>query len=401
MTQLPDAAAESPGMRALRPRAIARRLVVVVPFGLLAAGVTFALGGSPVSAPSPTRATAAARPAVPIVVVPDLRQQAYVFARGILLDGGFAWTVDGAIQGYASNLVVRQSPAPGTRLVDTGAPTIRLQRAPNPQAPESGDTIPGSPYSGTEVLTPAAAAAAARKQAAEEKRLERVAARAEAASRAAATRRAEAAARGFWAGAVGPPYRARAAETAIASLQQAVPTEWGASRAAVVSRAGAAAKQARAVKNAAAAKQARVAKQAATAKQAAAAKRAAAAKKAAAAQQAAAAKQDRAAKPRPAAFAAAGAPPEPMNELPLPDRARLLARWIAGRPSPTPANRHHFGYQHAWVVTGARFGWWHGDEALTVLIAADLQLERQWRLAPSARAEAEAALADVRRRSAG
>ena len=104
---------------------------------------------------------------------------------------------------------------------------------------------------------------------------------------------------------------------------------------------------------------------------------------------------------RPPAFAVAGAPREPLTELPLPTRAALLARWIALRPPLTAANRHHFLYQHAWVVTGARFGWWHGADALRTLVAADGRLERQWRLAAAPRAEAERALVEVRRHSAG
>jgi hypothetical protein len=79
----------------------------------------------------------------------------------------------------------------------------------------------------------------------------------------------------------------------------------------------------------------------------------------------------------------------------LPVRARLLARWIARRPTLTPANRHHFLFQHAWVVTGARFGWWRGEEALRILIPADRAIERLWQLAPATRQDAEAALAEV------
>ena len=157
-------------MRALRPRAIARRLLIVVPLALLTAGATLALGAPPAAAPVPARAVGSSAPALGTVVVPDLRRQAYVFARGILLDEGFAWTVDGATQGYPANIVVRQTPMPGTRLVDTGAPTIHLQLARNPHSPEVGNPMSGSSYSGTEVVTPAAAAAAAKRRAAEETR---------------------------------------------------------------------------------------------------------------------------------------------------------------------------------------------------------------------------------------
>ena len=63
-----------------------------------------------------------------MLVVPDVRGQAYVFAKGILEDAGFAWRVPGA-RGFAANTVVGQSPLPGTRVVDTGAPLVTLRLA--------------------------------------------------------------------------------------------------------------------------------------------------------------------------------------------------------------------------------------------------------------------------------
>ena len=78
---------------------------------------------------------AAPAPATPVeptaLVVPDVRDQAYVFAKGTLEDAGFAWKLEGGAPGYAANVVVRQSPRPGTRVVDTGAPLISLQLAAN------------------------------------------------------------------------------------------------------------------------------------------------------------------------------------------------------------------------------------------------------------------------------
>src|SRR5438067_1470300 len=73
---------------------------------------------------------------------------------------------------------------------------------------------------------------------------------------------------------------------------------------------------------------------------------------------------------RPPAFVVAGAPKEPLHEMPLVQRAKLLSTWIASHPR-TPATVRHFLYQNSWVVTGARFGWWHGADALRELIAAD------------------------------
>ena len=371
-------------MRAFRPRAIARRLLIVVPLALLAAGATLALAAPPVSAPMPARAVGSAAPALGTVVVPDLRRQAYVFARGILLDEGFAWTVDGATQGYPANIVVSQTPTPGTRLVDTGAPTIHLQLARNPHSPEVGNPTSGSSYSGTEVVTPAAAAAAAKRQVAEEKR--RVAEE---------KRRARAAAAAVGARKIAAVRKAVAARTAVALRRAAV-----AANAAAAPK-GAAAQRAKVMKTAVRAKKALGATRVASARVAAAtAKRAASARLAAAAKRRASARNT-AGPRRPAAFAVAGAPREPTKEMPLPVRARLLARWIAHRPALTAANRHHFLFQHAWVVTGARFGWWQGAAALRTLVAADRQFERQWRLVAAQRVEAERALFEVGRRSAG
>ena len=58
-----------------------------------------------------------------------------MFAKGILEDSGFAWRVVGSVRGYSSNRVITQSPAAGTRVVDTGAPTVivGLVRGPNDQ----------------------------------------------------------------------------------------------------------------------------------------------------------------------------------------------------------------------------------------------------------------------------
>ena len=32
----------------------------------------------------------------------------------------------------------------------------------------------------------------------------------------------------------------------------------------------------------------------------------------------------------------------------------------------------------AWIVTGARFGWWHGEEALRLLLRADRRAQELW-----------------------
>jgi len=53
------------------------------------------------------------------IVVPDVRREAFVFAKGTLEDAGFAWKVNGKVHGFAANTVIRQSPAAGTKVYDT------------------------------------------------------------------------------------------------------------------------------------------------------------------------------------------------------------------------------------------------------------------------------------------
>jgi hypothetical protein len=85
----------------------------------------------------------------PPLVVPDVRSQAHVFAKVVLEEAGFAWRVRGKVRGYAANVVARQHPEAGTRIHDTGQPTIVLELAPSagqPQhgRPENRSTYPGS-----------------------------------------------------------------------------------------------------------------------------------------------------------------------------------------------------------------------------------------------------------------
>ena len=111
-----------------------------------------------------------------------------------------------------------------------------------------------------------------------------------------------------------------------------------------------------------------------------------------------------ASKPKPAAsaairlpdFIAPGAPKEPQKEMPLPDRARLLGRWLDTHRTNAPANVKHWLYQHNWLVYGARFGWWHGAEALETLIKVDRRVEALWGVGTTSEAQARATLAAVR-----
>jgi beta-lactam-binding protein with PASTA domain len=79
-----------------------------------------------------------------VLTVPDVRQQMFVFASGILEDGGFGWKVRGSVGGYPANVVVSQSPKPGTHVIDTGAPAITLSLA--RRGAQLGEPQNRSPY---------------------------------------------------------------------------------------------------------------------------------------------------------------------------------------------------------------------------------------------------------------
>jgi beta-lactam-binding protein with PASTA domain len=125
-----------------------RRLLFIaaVLAALAMTAISFAAGSPPAAVP----ASATRLPAVPLtLVVPDVRREAFVFAKGQLQDAGFSWKVSGGVPGYPANIVVSQSPAPGTKLVDTGSPliTITLQR--NKQYGTKGEPEDTSPYAPT------------------------------------------------------------------------------------------------------------------------------------------------------------------------------------------------------------------------------------------------------------
>src|SRR5918995_2491612 len=128
-----------------------RLAVLVVIWLLAAASFTFAAGSKqPAAEQQPAARPAREKPK--ILVVPDLRRQAYVFAKGILQDAGFAWRVDGSVKGYAANTVVVQKPAPGTRVIDNGAPTVVLRLERNGEYAEHGLPENHSPFAGTSVV---------------------------------------------------------------------------------------------------------------------------------------------------------------------------------------------------------------------------------------------------------
>ena len=102
---------------------------------------------------------------------------------------------------------------------------------------------------------------------------------------------------------------------------------------------------------------------------------------------------------RPPAFVLPGARKEPLDEMPLPDRARLLGRFIESNPQPTNANIKHWLYQHEWIVVGAKLGWWHGAEALRILITDDAKAQTRWGVGSRSAEVARRALAGVEARS--
>lgn len=102
---------------------------------------------------------------------------------------------------------------------------------------------------------------------------------------------------------------------------------------------------------------------------------------------------------RPPAFHVPKAPREPLDEITLPARARRLGAWLTPSRTPTAANLHHWLYQHAWIVTGTRFGWWHGANALRILIRVDRRVESRWGIGYRSEAAARRALAEVEARA--
>ena len=125
----------------------APRLAVLVAVALLTtAGLTFAASSTLSAAPTTPPETTSE---LPPLVVPDVRHQAYVFAKGMLEQGGFAWRVEGSVRGYSANLVASQTPAPGSKLAANGAPTIVLHLQRNAGYAQQGTPENKSPYVGS------------------------------------------------------------------------------------------------------------------------------------------------------------------------------------------------------------------------------------------------------------
>ena len=283
-------------------------LVSVLALGC-AATIAYAAEQQVTSAPASTPAAAPAPPAE--LVVPDVRRQAFVFAKVALQDAGLAWRVAGPVQGYAANVVVSQSPAAGTRLEDTGAPLVTLTLERNRKYKQTGTPQAAAPYRPTAVKLIGAASKPATPA-------QKPAATKPAATKPAATK----------------PAATKPAATKPAATKPAAPV-----------------------------------------------------------------KKHAYPQKRPAAFAVAGAPKEPLDEMPLVDRARALGAWLAGNPKPTNENVRHWLFQNHWIVAGARFGWWRGAEALRILIAVDRRTESVWGIGSKSRDAAVRALTEVEARS--
>jgi hypothetical protein len=278
---------------------VPRLLALTVVWLLATAALTFAaaqkMGAAPAVVPVVKTATAAPR----ILVVPDLRRQAFVFSKGTLSDAGFSFRIEGAVKGFPSNTVVSQSPAPGTRVIDTGAPLVVLRLA------KSGSQL-GLPEDVSSV-TPTAVKLA-------------------------------------------PDPAAPAKEAAATTV---LPTK-------VVSKV---------------------------------------AKKAVVTSKPTKAPANRLPQQRPPAFVVPGARKEPLDEIPLTERAKALLVWLNQHPNATDANVKHWLYQHAWIVTGAEMGWWHGAQALDTLLVADRRVWALWGIGARSTAVARQALAEVEARS--
>ena len=79
---------------------------------------------------------------------------------------------------------------------------------------------------------------------------------------------------------------------------------------------------------------------------------------------------------------------------------RAGARAMSMYRKPTDANVKHWLFQHEWIVQGAKFGWWHGADALQQLIKDDRRAEALWGIGAKSERVARAALAEVEARKA-
>jgi PASTA domain len=136
---------------AARFTALIPRLLALTVIWLLGAATFTLAADKKATQPTGTEPTTQV-PRPTILAVPEVRGKAYVFAKGILQDAGLAWRVQGAVQGYAANVVVWQSPAPGSRVIDNGAPTVIVRLSKNTTYGERGLPENEPPYTGTRIV---------------------------------------------------------------------------------------------------------------------------------------------------------------------------------------------------------------------------------------------------------
>jgi hypothetical protein len=339
--------------------AILLRGVIATFLGLLIAGGTLTFAADRATVQRPTLVPVAP-PAPDTLQVPDVTGQAYVFAKGILQDHGFAWHVAGVVQGFAANTVATQQPTPGTTVLDTGAPTITLTLARNPAYDEHGTPENDAPYPGTAIKLPANVPL---------KPVTNGPARAEPvpvpqsvlpssvpAAPTVTTPAATPTSAPTMPAVTTPPPAPAATPTLTPVTTPAVtpvtpvttptvtpvttPTVTPVTSPAPVSNT-----------------------------------------------------------PRAPDFAVPGAPKEPVRTQSLPDRVAALAAWMESHHDPSARNLNHWLYEHAYIVAGARFGWWHGAQALQALIEVDRRAEALWGVGSQSRTTAQKALAEVRSRA--
>ena len=125
------------------------RLTAVAAAGLLVSATISLAADKPTAAKKPSHVSKPQQ----VMVVPDVSGQLFVFASGALEDDGFGWKVRGAVGGYPSNLVVSQSPKPGTHVLDTGEPTITLHLV--RKGAQLGQPQNRSPYGASLIRRPA------------------------------------------------------------------------------------------------------------------------------------------------------------------------------------------------------------------------------------------------------
>ncbi len=251
----------------------------------------------------------------------------------MLEESGFAWKVDGDVEGYAANLVVSQFPEPGATVVAEGAPTIILILGRNPDYEERGSPENESPYDGTEAIVIGGTSTS--------------------------------------------PHALESQEEAMAEPEQpsATPTE--------------------APEPTNEATEAEP--EPATPLEEPQSKPAPAPTNPKAESDETSSADSSGADPDGPDFVVPGAPEEPPGAMPLPERAAMISEKLAQHPSATPELVDWYLYQHEWVIAGAKFGWSQGAEALEVLIEVDLALYERWGIGARSADHARETLKEVKR----